>query len=99
MSEPRLSDMSETEFDAMIAGYIERITDGDRELEADVLVDLRLERIAARAESPVTLAIDVHGDQRVITPDNPGTDIVVRGNEILIGGRRLVLRLVHQPAS
>jgi len=99
MSEPRLSDMSETEFDAMIEGHIERIANGDRELEADVFVDLLLERIAARAEAPVTLAIDVLGDQLVITPDSPGTDIVVQGNEILIGGRRLVLRLVHQPTS
>ncbi|PDV96520.1 MULTISPECIES: hypothetical protein [Candidatus Chloroploca] len=99
MSESRLSDMSEAEFDAMIEGHLERMARGDRELEADVFVDLLLERIAAKAEAPVTLAIDVHGDQLVITPDSPGTDIVVQGNEILIGGRRLVLRLVHQPTS
>jgi hypothetical protein len=99
MSEPRLSDMSEAEFDAMIEGHIELTARGDRELEADVFVDLLLERIEARAEAPVTLAIDVHGDQLVITTDNPGTDVVVQGNEILVGGRRLVLRLVHQPMS
>lgn len=97
MNEPRLSDMSEAEFDAMIEGHIERTAGGDRELEAEVFVDLLLERIAARAESPVTLAIDVHGNQLVITPDSSGTDIVVQGNEILVGGRRLILRLVPQP--
>ena len=99
MSEPRLSDMSEAAFDAMIEAHIERTATGDQELEADVFVDLLLERIEARTQAPVTLAIDVHGDQLVITSDNPGADVVVQGNEILVGGRRLVLRLVHQPTS
>jgi|APCry1669188910_1035180.scaffolds.fasta_scaffold07225_5 hypothetical protein len=99
MSEPRLSDMSEAEFDAMIEGHIERTARGDQALPADVFVDLLLERRAASAEAPVTLAIDVHGDHLVITSDDPATDVVVQGNEILIGGRRLVLRLVHPSAS
>lgn len=99
MSEPRLSELSEAEFEAMIEGHIERMARGDRELEADVFVDLLLERIEAKAEIPITVTIDVHGDHLVITPDSPGTDIVVHGNEILVGGRRLVLRLVHQPAA
>jgi hypothetical protein len=58
MSESRLSDMIEAEFDAMIEGHIEWMAHSERELEADVVVDLLLERIAAKAEAPVTVAID-----------------------------------------
>jgi hypothetical protein len=43
MSEPRLSDMSEAEFE----GHIERIANSDHELPADVFVDLLLARLEA----------------------------------------------------
>lgn len=49
MSESRLSDMSEAEFDAMIEGHLERMARGDREREADVVVDLLLPRREAPA--------------------------------------------------
>lgn len=50
MNEPRLADMSEAEFEVLIEGHIERIAIGDHELPADLFVDLRLERSAARAK-------------------------------------------------
>lgn len=50
MNEPRLADMSEAEFEALIAGHIERIAIGDHELPADIFIDLLLERSAARAK-------------------------------------------------
>lgn len=99
MSESRLSDMSDADFDAMIEAHIERTASGNHELPADMFVDLLLERRKATAEASITLTIDVHGDQLVITADNPETDVVVQGNEILVGGRRLVLQLMHQPTS
>ena len=63
-----------------------------------MFIDLLYERMAMEAGTPVTLVIDVHGDHLEITPEREGTGVVVQGNEVLIGGRRLVLRLAG-PAS
>jgi hypothetical protein len=48
MRERRLSELSEAEFEALIEGHIERMAHGDREIEADVFIDLLLTRGAAR---------------------------------------------------
>ena len=96
MSERRLSEVSDAEFDALIEGHIERTAAGGSEVPADVFVDLLFERNAANASAPVLLSIDVRGDQLVITPDQEDADVLVQGNEVLIGGRRLVLHLVQQ---
>jgi hypothetical protein len=92
MSQQRFADMSDAEFDALIEGHIERSAAGSGELPPDLFVDLLLERIAARAGTTLTLAIEVTGDQVVITPDRDSADVVVQGNEVLIGGHRLVLQ-------
>ncbi len=94
-SDQRLSDLSEAEFDALIEGHIARTASGAGDLPADVFVDLLFERVAAQSARPVTLSITVHGDQLEITPDREGSDVLVQGNEVLIGGRRLVLRLAE----
>ena len=93
MSQERLSEMSEAAFDALLDAHIERTAAGETELPADVFVDVLLERIAAGTVAPVRLTIDVSGDQPVITPDPESTDVVVQGNEVLVGGRRLVLQI------
>ena len=95
MSERRLSVISDAEFDALIEGHIEQTAAGHGELPVDVFVDLLFERLAANSRTPVTLSIDMRGDQLVITPDRESADVVVQGNEVLIGGRRLVLRLAQ----
>jgi hypothetical protein len=92
-NDQRLSELSDTEFDALIEGHIERTAGGYGELPADVFFDLLIERAAAHAAVPVTLSITVRGDHLEITPERESPDIVVQGNEVLIGGRRLVLLL------
>jgi hypothetical protein len=86
-----------TAFDALIKGHIERTGTLDREIPADLFVDLLFERMAT-TDVPVTLSIDVQGDDVVITPDQLHGDVFVRGNEVLIGGRRLVLRILRRAA-
>lgn len=66
-------------------------------MPADVFVDLLFERIAAKTGTTLTLEIDVTDDQLVITPDRDSADVVVQGNEVLIGGHRLVLQLARRP--
>ncbi len=50
MNEPRLFDMSEAEFEALIEGHIEQMATSDHELPANVFVDLLFERSAAHAK-------------------------------------------------
>ncbi len=97
MSQQRFADMSEAEFDALIDGHIERTAAGESELPVDVFLDVLLERIAARTSATLTLNIDVADDQLVITPDRDSAEVVVQGNEVLIGGHRLVLQLARHP--
>lgn len=62
MSEGQLSQVSEANFDALIEDHIERAMAGHGELPADVLIDLLFERIAAKADVPIILSIDMCGD-------------------------------------
>jgi hypothetical protein len=97
MSQHHFADMSEAEFDALIDSHIERTAAGLDEVPANVFLDLLLERIAARANTTLTLNIDVTDDQLVITPDRDSAEIIIQGNEVFIGGRRLVLQLARHP--
>src|SRR5688572_10544617 len=55
MSEPRLTEMSDAEFEALIDGHIERTAAGANEVPADIFVDLLLERFDVQADAPITL--------------------------------------------
>lgn len=56
MTEPRIAEMSDAAFDAMIEAHIDRMAEGTPELPGDVFLDLLFERIAAHADVSVTLA-------------------------------------------
>ena len=93
----RLDEMSEAEFDSLIDGFIERTATGYGEMPAEFFLDLLVERLEARADETVNLSIDVReDDDLIITPDRELSDIVIRGNEILVGTRRFVLKLVER---
>ncbi len=87
-----LSEMSAAAFDALIEGHIGRTAAGQREMPVDVFIDLLVERAMVRSTQPVSLSILVRGDQIEIIPDD-SIDVLVQGNAVLIGGRRLVLHL------
>jgi len=63
VSQQRLSDMAEAEFDALIEDNIERMAAGTGELPADIFLDLLLERMRAQTTTTMTLAIDEADDQ------------------------------------
>lgn len=98
MTKKQFSEMSEAEFDALVDGYIERTASGYGEVPAEYFLDLLTERMAAKIEETVNLSIDVVGDDDdlLITPDRELSDIVIRGNEIWVGNRRLVLKLAER---
>jgi hypothetical protein len=97
MAKKRFDEMSEAEFGRLVDGYIERTATGYGEMPAEFFLDLLVERMATKAEETVNLSIDVsEDDDLVITPDRELSDIVIRGNEILVGKRRFVLKLVER---
>jgi hypothetical protein len=97
MTKKLFDDMSEAEFNSMVDGYIERTATGYGEMPAEYFLDLLVERMAAKADETVNLSINVsEDDDLVITPDRELSDIVIRGNEILVGNRRFVLKLVER---
>lgn len=96
MTKKRFDDMSEAEFDSLVDGYIERTATGYGEMPAEFFLDLLVERMAAKADETVNLSIDVSEEDLVITPDRELSDIVIRGNEILVGKRRFVLKLAER---
>jgi uncharacterized protein YqfA (UPF0365 family) len=61
-------------------------------LAGEVFFDVLLERIAANAQETVTLEVAIEGDQVVLVASRENADVVVEGNAILVGGRRLVLQ-------
>jgi hypothetical protein len=97
MTKKRFDEMDEAEFDSLIDGYIERTATGYGEMPAEIFLDLLAERMEAGADETVNLSIDVSkGDDLVITPDRELSDIVIKGNEILVGKRRFVLKLTER---
>jgi len=85
--------MSEAEFDALIDDYIEREAAGYGEMPAEIFFDLLLERSAAKTRQLLNLEVTVVDDHLVITPDRETSDVIVCGNETLVGERRLVFQL------
>lgn len=97
MTEKRFDDMSEAEYASLVDDHIERTATGYGEMPAEFFLDLLLERLAAQTAETVNLSIDVsEDDDLVITPDRELSDIVIRGNEILVGKRRFVLKLAER---
>jgi len=97
MTGKRFVEMSETEFETLVDGYIERTASGYGEMPAEHFLGLLTERIAAKTEEIVNLSIDVGGNDALqITPDREWSDIVIHGNEIWVGNRKLVLKLAER---
>jgi hypothetical protein len=88
----QLSEMSQAEFDDLVTGYIDRMASGYGEMPAENFLDLLAERIVIKADKTVNLSLEMVGGKLVITPDREVAGVVVRGNEILAGRYRLVLK-------
>ena len=90
------SEMSQVEFDDMVAGCINRMATGYSEMPAENFLDLLAERIATKAEETVNLSLEMVSGKVVITPDREVAGVVVRGNKIVAGRYRLVLKMAGQ---
>lgn len=88
-----LTQMDDAEFQALIDAAIDCTAHGYGDMPADTFFDLLFERAAAQVEDTFTLSIRIQNDQVMITPDREVSAVVVSGNQILVGGHRLILEL------
>lgn len=96
MTPNRFAEMSEQEFEHLIDNYIKRTSTTYGEMPGEFFLDLLFERMSTQVDETLILSINIQDDDLVIQPDQEMGDIVIRGNEILIGNRRLVLQLAGQ---
>jgi hypothetical protein len=79
----------------LIDGYIERSSQGYGEMPASVFFELLFERMSKEATETIELEVEIVDDQLVLEP--PEGAVQVKHNEILIGDRRIVVKLKDKP--
>jgi hypothetical protein len=91
MSEQAITDMECEEFLSLIDGYIERSTQESDEMPASVFFDLLFKRLSENVTETIELEIEIVDNQPVLQP--PAGAVQVASNEILLGDRRIVVKL------
>jgi hypothetical protein len=66
-------------------------------MPVEFFLNLPVNRMSTKADKMVTLSVDPsEDDDLVITLKRELSDIVIRGNEILVGKRRFLLKLTER---
>lgn len=97
MTMQRFSEMNEQEFQQIIDNYIDRAAAGQADVLPEVFFDLLAEKLAQNVDETVTLLVDIDNNDLTLRPDREFADVVVRGNEIIVGNHRFVLQLATAP--
>jgi hypothetical protein len=94
MSEKLITEMSYGEFESLVDNYIDRSAQVDDEMPASTFFELLFEQAARRVKETIEVEGDIVGDQLILrVPPGVETAVQVRGNEILVGNQRIVVRL------
>ncbi len=99
MTAQRLSDLRDDDFDALLEQHIDRVAAGASDPPLADALAIWLDRLASQVQTTITLDVAIHGDQVALTPASATDQVVVRGNEIIVGGHRIVLHPVIQTES
>ena len=99
MGEQLISNMPTDEFDAVVDAFIERETKGMGELDAPLFYEVLKEAVTSDTTSDSTTAIELEGEivnnQLIFhLPMEKETAVYVKGNEIVIGDQRIVVKFV-----
>ncbi len=95
MNQEDIETMPEEAFTALIDNYIERTSRSYGEMPASTFFELLFERMSRQVEETINLSVKLVDDHLVIHPQHESEDILVQGNQIFIGNRRLVLNLTR----
>jgi hypothetical protein len=91
MNEQVITEMEYEDFLSLIDGYIERSSQEYDEIPASVFFELLFKRMAKAATETIELEVEIVDDKLVLQP--PVGAVQVTNNEILIGDRRIVVKL------
>lgn len=94
----RFAEMTEQQFDQLIDNYIDRAAQDEADVPADFFFELLAHRLSRTADETVTLLVDVEDNDLTLRPEQEFTDVVVRGNEIIVGNHRFILQLATPSA-
>ena len=94
MSEKAITDMNYEEFESLIDDYIERSSHESGEMPASTFFELLFENMAERVTETIELEGEIVNNQLVLRlPMEKETAVQVKDNEILVGDRRIVVKL------
>ncbi|MCL4872136.1 MAG: hypothetical protein KJ063_24520 [Anaerolineae bacterium] len=94
MSEQRLKLMDYDKFQTVADGFIDRSSQEFGEMPASSFFELLFEKMAERVTETVELEGEIVNNQLILKlPADMETVVQVKDNEILIGDRRIVVKL------
>ena len=93
----RFAEMNEEEFQTVIDNYVDRAAAGQADVPANVFFDLLTQRLVQNVDETVTLLVDIENNNLTLRPDREFADVVIRGNEIIVGNHRFILQFSALP--
>ena len=72
---------------------IDRAAQDEADLPTETCFDLLAQRLSQRVDEPVTLLVDVENQDLTLRTQQAVPDVVVRGNELIVGNHRFILPL------
>lgn len=94
MSEHRIKTMDFDEFQSVVDGFIERSSHEFGEMPASSFFELLFEKMAERVTETVEVEGEIVNNQLVLRlPADVETAVQVKDNEIILGDRRIVVKL------
>ena len=98
MSENQIETIDFDEFQSVAEGYIERSSHEFGEMPTSSFFDLLFKKMAERVTETIELEGVVIDDQLILRlPAELETTVRVKDNEILIGDRRIIVKLKNGP--
>ena len=70
-----------------------RAAQDEADIPAETFFDLLAQRLSQRVDEPVTLLVDVENNDLTLRAEQAVPDVVVRGNELIVGNHRFILQL------
>jgi hypothetical protein len=92
MTPQRLADLRDDEFDALIEQHIDRVAAGASDPPIEDALTIWLDRLASQVSTTTTVEVAISGGKVSLTPAGEMGQVLVRGNEIIIGKHRIVLQ-------
>ena len=94
MSDQTLTEMNYAAFEALIDNYIDRVAEEGDDMPASTFFELLFERAAQRVTETVEVEGELVNNQLVLrVPVGTESAIQVKGNEILVGNQRIVVKI------